>query len=175
MSWQLLVLINIVTISTVSLLQRSVLKIKDVNPISFAIGFQILVAMMIGIVIIFKGFSLPNFAYLWPNLVLALFLYLTANMLKFRALKTVEISEFIILFQLSTVTSVAVAIILLGERFFLSQFIGLLLVIVAVVLVTWKNTKLKFSRNELVAVGSAICFGAAFVNDAYILRTSDVF
>jgi len=175
MSWQALILLSVVTISVASLLQRFILKTKDINPVSFAITFQVLVGLFFAVVLLFKGFSFPDIARFWPFLILTIVLWGSANALKFRALKKVEISEFAVLYQISVLTTVLIAIFLLGEKFFLQQFIGLILVIAAVILVSWKNTKLKMTKYEIIAIISAIFYGAAFINDAYILRSYDAF
>jgi len=118
---------------------------------------------------------LPNLKPIALNLMLMPFLYSLGNMSKFKSLKKVEASEFTVIYQVSTVVTVFIAILFLGEAFHLAQIFGLALIIIAILLVTLKNhVKFQLSSGELWSILTAAVFGAAFANDAYILRSFDL-
>jgi drug/metabolite transporter (DMT)-like permease len=175
MNWQIFVAISIVTSAVSALLQKASMRKQKINPVAFAAGFQLLTSFFIGIILLFTGFHLPDLRVIWPNLLLMPVLYSLGNISKFKSLKRIEASEFTILFQSSTVITVLVAVMLLGEVFRIQEIAGLALVILAIVLVTLREkVKVRFSSGELYTLGCAAAFGIAFANDAYILRTFDL-
>lgn len=175
MSWQIFVAISIVASAVSALIQKALMRKQNINPVAFAAGFQLLVSLFIGIVLLFSGFRLPNLRDIWPNLLVMPILYSLGNISKFKSLKKIDASEFTVLFQFSVIITVLVAVVFLGEAFHSYEIAGLALVILAILFITLKDqTKLKFSTGELWALGCAAAFGLAFANDAYILRTFDL-
>ena len=173
MSWQIALFIYIFAFSTASLLQRSIAKKKNVDPISLSVTLQVLAGILLGVVVLIRGFDLSGIFLLWLSFALMILLHGVGNICRYKALKEVKVSEFSIIYQISTVTAVVAAIALLNENFLFTQVVGLVLVLIAALMVTWKNTKIRFSKGELYALLTAILFGLAFVNDAYILRSFD--
>lgn len=175
MNWFLFVIISILASAVAGLLQKVLMRKQAVNPIAFAAGFQITVSLFVGVILIFKGFRLPDLGPIGLNLLLMPVLYSLGNISKFKSLKKIEISELTIIYQSSTLVTVAIAISFLGESFHLLQILGLALVITAIILVTLKNhIKFSLSTGEIWAFIAAASFGAAFANDVYILRTFDL-
>jgi len=176
MTWQLLITISIISGVATSILQKFILKNKAFSALAFTAIFEILVGSVIGIVLLFKGFRFENFVHVYPNLILMVIVYVLANLSKYTAIKRIEISTFTILFQFSAFITVLFSILILREPFSLLQFLGLILIISAITLVTIKNNRLdlSFNRGMAIALASAFIFGVAFANDAYILRTNDV-
>jgi len=177
MNWQIYLLIGIIAASVCALLQKTVVTKKSVDPILFSAAFQLSVALILGIVAFIKGFNIPaNLAPIALNLILMPALYTLGNIAKFKSLKSIDASEFTVIIQASTVISVIAAVFLLNESFVYKQILGLLLVVAAVLLVTLKDKiHFKFSKGEFWGIVAAIAMGLAFVNDAYILRSFDVY
>jgi drug/metabolite transporter (DMT)-like permease len=175
MTWQILIAIDILAVAASSLLQKTLMKREHVNPVAFAAVFQLAVSIFIGITLLFTGFELPNLKPIWLNLLFMPFLYALGNVSKFQSLKKIDASEFTVIFQASTLITVAVAVVFLGEIFKFYEILGLVLVVAAVLLVTLKNRlSLRFSSGQLWALLCAVAYGLAFANDVYILRTFDV-
>jgi len=175
MNWQIFVALSIIASAVTAILQKVLIRKTTVSPIAFAAGFQIAVSMLVGIILIFKGFHLPDLAPIRLNLLLMPILYALGNVSKFQSVKKIEVSEFTVIFQASTVVAVLTAIVFLNESFHLLQVFGLFLILASIVLVTLKNhIKFSLSAGELWAILSAATYGVAFANDAYILRSFDL-
>ncbi len=175
MSWQIFVAISIVASAVSALLQKLIIRKDKINPIVFSAVFQIAIGLMIGIIVLFTGFRIPNLAPIWLNLLLMPILYGLGNVAKFQSIKRIDASEFTVLFQVSTLVTVTVAVLCLGEIFKIYEVVGLALIVLAVILVTFKKRiTFKLSEGEFWALGCAVAFGIAFANDAYILRTFDL-
>lgn len=175
MSWQLLVAISIIASAVSALLQKALMRKQAINPIAFAAGFQLVISFFVALILLFKGMHFPDLKPIAFNLFLMPILYCLGNVAKFQSLKKIEASEFTVIFQSSTVITVIIAILFLGEAFHSLEVLGLAFVIAAILLVTLKNhISFKFSTGELWAFLCAAAYGVAFANDAYILRTFDL-
>lgn len=174
MSWQILVAFATIAYSISVVLQRVLMKDKNSDPIAFSIIFQFLVGILIGIYAFVKGFSLPNLTPFIPNLILVGLLYGLGNMFVFKALKTIDASEFTITFASRTIWIVIGAIIFLKESFSLQQTIGTLLIISSIILVSWKRKKLTLGSGIWTALLAAVFMGAGFTNDAFLVSSFDV-
>jgi drug/metabolite transporter (DMT)-like permease len=174
-NWQIFIAISIIASAFAALLQKLLMQKDKINPIVFAAGFQIMTGLLIGIVVLFNGFRIPNLAPIWLNLLFMPILYSLGNIAKFQSLKRIDASEFTVIYQASTLVTVLVAVMFLGEIFKVCEVIGLALIIIAILLVTFKKRiTFKLSRGEFWALSCAAAYGLAFANDAYILRTFDL-
>lgn len=173
MSWHIFVAISIITYSLSVLLQRVLLKNDKSDPIAYSIVFQLLTGILIGIYALFNGFSTPNLVPLIPNLVVMTVLYGAGNVFIFIALKTIDASEFTIVFASRALWTILGAIIILKESFSPLQMIGTVLIIMSVILVSWKKQKFILSKGIIFSVFAALFFGLAFANDAFILNNFD--
>jgi drug/metabolite transporter (DMT)-like permease len=175
MNWQIFVAISIVASAVSALLQKVLLRKQVVNPVAFAAGFQLIISLFVGVILLFKGFHLPDLQPIALNLLLMPILYSLGNVAKFQSLRKIEASEFTVIYQASTVITVLIAILFLGEAFKLIQVLGLVLIVAAILLVTLKDRiAIKFSSGELWAFVCAAAYGVAFANDVYILRSFDL-
>jgi drug/metabolite transporter (DMT)-like permease len=175
MSWQILLIISVVTYVISNVLQRVLLKEDSTDPIAFAILFQFLVGTIIGLYALVRGIEFPaNLTTLLPNLLLMAGIYVAANIFLYRSLKITPVSEFTILFSTSTFWTIIGAIILLGESFTKVHFVGTLLILGGLLIVFKTSKKMKLSKGHVGALVSAALFGLAFVNDAYVLKSFEV-
>jgi len=174
MNWQILLATSVVTYSISVLLQRVLLKNDKSDPIAYSIVFQLLTGILIGIYAVFNGFTTPNLVPLIPNLILMTILYGAGNVFIFSALKIVDASEFTIVFASRALWTIIGAIIFLKESFSTQQVLGTILIILSVVLVSWKKQKFSFSKGFIFSVLAALSFGLAFTNDAFIVNNFDV-
>ena len=101
-------------------------------------------------------------------------LYGAGNVFISSALKIVDASEFTIVFASRALWTIIGAIIFLKESFSTQQVLGTILIILSVVLVSWKKQKFSFSKGFIFSVLAALSFGLAFTNDAFIVNNFDV-
>jgi drug/metabolite transporter (DMT)-like permease len=174
MDWQILLATSVITYSISVLLQRVLLKNDKSDPIAYSIVFQLLTGILIGIYAMFNGFATPNLVPLIPNLILMTILYGAGNVFIFSALKMIDAAEFTIVFASRALWTIIGAIIFLKESFSMQQTLGTILIILSIVLVSWKKQKFTFSKGFIFSVLAALSFGLAFTNDAFIVNNFDV-
>lgn len=174
MNWQILLATSVVTYSISVLLQRVLLKNDKSDPIAYSIVFQLLTGVLIGIYAMFNGFTTPNLIPLIPNLILMTILYGAGNVFIFSALKMIDAAEFTIVFASRALWTIIGTIIFLKESFSTQQTLGTILIILSVVLVSWKKQKFTLSKGFIFSVLAALSFGLAFTNDAFIVNNFDV-
>lgn len=172
MTWEIFLIISILSFTIVGLLQKIILRDKNADPIIYAIIFQLLAGIFAGVYAALRGFSL-NFSEL-PlfNLFLAVVLYALFNVFLFAALKKEELSQVSIIISTSTLWTLFVARIFLNDYFPPIQLVGAILIIIAVVFVSVKKFQLRLSEGSLYALGAAVVFGVALANDAFIFRNN---
>ncbi len=170
MTWQILLGISIVTTSLSTILQRVLLKDVKSDPKAYAILFQLLTGVLIGIFSIIRGFTIVGLEKYAFNLIIITVLYGAGTLCIFHALKKISASEFTVIFASRALWTIITALIVLHEVFTINQIIGSFLIFISVVLVSWKVKHFKLGEGELYALAAAFLFGIAFVNDALILK-----
>lgn len=173
-SWQFLVGISITCLAFGTLLQRVLSQDDKSDPVAYAIVFQILVAMLIGIFAFFHGFHMPNLLAFLPNILVMMVLYAISNVMTFKALSLIEASEFTVFYATRAIWTILSAVFFLGEHFSILQFAGTLLILVSVLLVTYKKKKFVINKGILFVLLGSFFLGIAFTNDAYLLRYYDL-
>lgn len=174
MNWGILLTISIISYSISVLLQRILLRNDKSDPITYSIAFQLLTGILIGIYAVTRGFTTPNLIPLFPNLILRFILYSGSNIFIFSALKIIDASEFTIVFASRALWAIIGAIIFLKESFSSQQALGTLLIILSVIIVSWKKQKFTFNKGFVFSVLAAAFIGLAFTNDAFIVQNFDV-
>jgi len=172
--WQILLTISIATYAISVLLQKTLLKEPDSDPIAFCIVFQILTGLTLGGYVFIRGVTIPNLIPFIPNIVLPILLYGVGNALIFQALKRIDASEFTIIFSSRVFFTIASAILFLKEPFSSVQFIGTMFIILSIVLISWEKKSFSFHSGYVLAIFAAICYGMEFVNDAYVITKINV-
>ncbi len=170
MSWIFLVLIGVLFISTSLLFQRVLLKDEQSDPFTYAIVFQLIIAILFFIYVAFTGFNLPPLRPLIPYLFLMSLLYALANFFGFKGLKTIEVSESSILWSSKAVWTMLTAAIFLREQVDLVRIIGMLLVLAGITVVSWKGKEWKLNKGHLFVLAGAFFSGLSFTNDAFLLN-----
>lgn len=174
MTWQVLVFISVVTYSISVLLQRVLLKDEQTDPVAFSITFQLFTGVIIGLYTLLNGFKIPDLSPIILNMILMTVLYGAGNVFLFKALKLTEASEFTIIFASRVFWTVAGAVLILGESFSSRQFLGTLLMLTGIGLVSLRNSQLKLGKGSLFSLLAGASFGLAVVNDSFIIRNFDV-
>jgi drug/metabolite transporter (DMT)-like permease len=143
---------------------------NNTDPMGFAIVFQLLTAIIIGIFAVFFGFNIPNILPILPNFLLSIVIYTLANICVFQSLSKIEASQFTILFVTRGVWTIFTATLFLHEAFSLFNILGTVLILSSVILVSYKKNGLQFNKGSLYALGAGFLFGVGYVNDAYIVK-----
>jgi drug/metabolite transporter (DMT)-like permease len=175
MSWIVLISISILLYSISVLLQRLLLKDNNSEPISFAIFFQIGVAIVIGILVLIIHGEIPIFdmTKIFWNVLVMTFLYALANVFIFKSLKTTEASRYTVIFSSKTLFAVLGASLFFGEGLTLTQWIGAILIIFGIIIISLKDFNKKINIGDLFAFIAAILFGLTNTNDRFLVKYFD--
>ena len=172
MFWLYLIAFSVLLYSIAIILQRVLLKDDKIDPIAYSIFFQFIAGFLIGAYgFILGGMTFSNMKPLIFNIILMILLWSFSNIFSFKALKTIEASEYTIIFTSRTLFTVITSAIFLGNILTHKQILGGLLIIIATVLAVYKNTKFKFKIGELYALLGAMAFGFETTNDKIILSS----
>lgn len=174
MSWQLFLTIAIFSDVAGRLLQRLLMKEKESDPIAYAIVYQIIGGIFLGVFAIIHGFRIPPLGPIMLNLLFMPLIWALSNVLGFRALKITEASIYSILFTTHTIWIILGAMLFLGESFSLPQVVGTLLILGSVILISWKHADIRFRRGELITLLSALAFALGILSDTRVVATFDV-
>ncbi len=176
MSWQLLILLSVLTYSISVLLQRVFVKEDKSDPIAFFIVFSALTGVLIGAYgFLTQDMSMAGIQNVWGNIILMTFLYGFGNIFLFTALKKIEASTFTILFSSRALFTVLASSVLLSESFNATQWLGALCIFGGIVIVTGKIKRFTITRYEIFAVIAAIGYGFENTNDRFILKSLHVY
>jgi len=175
MSWQILIAVSVILYSVSVLLQRVVLKDDKSESISFSIIFQIGVAIITAILVFImqRGVSLPDFSKISWSILAMTALYALANIFIFKALKNTEASRFTVIFSSKTLFASLGASFLFREFLTPIQWIGAILIIVGIVIISLKKYEQKLNRGDLFAFLAAMLFGLANTNDRFLVNFFD--
>lgn len=131
---------------------------------------------MVGIAgVFFKDTNIPNLANLWPNLIVMIVLYGFGNIFIFKALQTIDVSEYTIIFTARVIITVVVSTIILHEGLKSQQFIGAFLIIIGVFMVTYNFRRFTLKTGEIYALLATLCIGFVPINDRILLRSFTVY
>ncbi len=174
MNWFILTIANVVLISFARILQKKLLNINIVDPIGFSIVFQLFTFVFVLIFALMRGFNLSGYIEFWPNIILMSFLYCFGGIFIAKAFKYTSASNVAILFSSGSIWSLFASNVFLGETINLDKIVGTVLIIIAILILQYKEKFSKLSKGDLYALLAAIFFGIAFANDAYTIGSKDV-
>ena len=169
--WLILVFVATVCFAIARVLQKSLLNNVNHDPITYAIYFQLVVAMLVLPIALFNGFSIPPLGQIWPNLLLTAFLYCLGNIFSFRSLKKIPVSEFTILAATIPIWATLTAVLFLHESAHPIKLLGVLLTVAGIVAAFYTGKKFALTKGHYAALLAAIAWGCAFTNDAYLLHS----
>ncbi len=175
MSWQLLISLSVLLYSFSVLLQKVLLKENKSDPISFSIFFQVGVSVIIAflVLIIRGGIVIPDLSKIWIYVLLMGVLYGLANVSVFKSLKLTDASQFGVLFQSKNLFAIIGTSLIFNEMLTTKQWIGALLLIAGVIIVSLNKTKFKIDKGSVLALLAGLLFGAANVNDRFLVSYFD--
>jgi len=152
------------------------LRSTTASPIAFSIISQLVCALIIGVVGGISGqlIWIDNLGQVFWNLGFMILAYGLGSIVTTMALKTSEASKFTVLFATRAFLTIAIAGFLLGEKLTTGQLAGAMLIFAGVVITSWQAQKFVLEKADWLTLLGAICFGAANVNDRFILQQMPV-
>lgn len=173
MSWQILVAISVVTASVAYLLQRILLHNDKSNPIAYAIVFQALVGVVVGIYALFVGVEIPDFRTLWLPITLTCALFALANITSAIVLQRIELSIFSILLNTRAFWAMLFGVLLFQEHLELIQLFGAVLIFLSICLAVEHKGSLRFDKNILLGLLTGLIYGLAITGLVYVNKRTD--
>lgn len=175
MTWQIYAGISIFTYSLAVMVQKLFLKDKGSDPVAYTIIVQLLIAVLCGVIVLISGLDFPQLSLqILFSLVIMALAYALGSIASFTALKMIEASEYSILIFTKTFWSVALAVLILNEPFGALRLAGTILIFLSIILALWKGQRIKLEKGEFFALTAAFLLGAAFINDAILLQSLNV-
>lgn len=175
MPWIILVLASVLLFSLASVLQRVLMKDKHQDAYASSILFQLLGAVVLGVVAHTQGFVWPPLSQYPIHFLLLAGLYGAGTLCLFNAYKYLEASEITIITSVRAIITIVSAVLILGEVFNILNGIGVFLIFISVFMVTQKQGKFKLNRGYLYALGMTVCYGLALTNDTFLLKHANVY
>lgn len=179
MTWVGYIAISTLAYSTAVLIQRVLVQENKEYPIAFIVFYQTLVGIIVlayGFLRGFLSFPLETITELWLPIVLAFFLYASANYCIFASLERIPASNFTIAFSSRMFFTAIAAWLLLGESLNAVQYGGAALIFAGIVVANFSSHAKGAGRSGLLfAVLGAVFFGLANVNDRFILQSMELY
>lgn len=173
MIWLFLVLISVLSYAVSTLFKRVFLKDDKSDVYTYTVVFQFLIAILVFIYTLFTGFNIPDIRLFSWNLLLMVALYNIANLLFFKGLKSIEASETSILVSSSAIWVMVSASLFLRETVSIGRILGAFLIILGILIISLKNKLWRFKKGHIFILLSALFYGVAFTNDAFILNSME--
>ncbi|QQS69625.1 DMT family transporter [Candidatus Saccharibacteria bacterium] len=175
MSWEIFVIINLITASLLVPLQRLLLRNEKTEPISFIVVSQLLTGTLLIPFVLVNGFHMPDLSK-YGFLVAAMFLlYSLGHYLYAYTLKRAEASIFSTLLGTSTIWVVAMGYLVLHEALNMFDVLGAVIILTSL-LMLMERKKRKIHVEKSVAMGLLVglIFGIASSMWVYIGKHSDL-
>lgn len=178
MNWLILILFSVVFYSVATIIQRMAMREDDSDPLAYTIVFQLFVGFLIAIFGILTNQLQVDWVSVidhWFYFLLAILLYVGFNYFTLSALKKIEAPKYSVILSTRVFFTTIAAALLLSEKLALTQFIGALIIFMAIVVITHTKRGYKFDRYEKYALLAAACFGLANTNDRFLLGTFELY
>ncbi|HRN85823.1 MAG TPA: EamA family transporter [Candidatus Dojkabacteria bacterium] len=181
MNWLFFITLSVITGSLGSILQRVLMKNKVSGSYAYSALTQVISAIVcLVIAFIIGSQNFPTIEQIFSNnlylfILFSSILYALHAVFGFKALQSVEVSRFTVIYSLRAVITILVATLFLDEKLTIIQLFGALLILSAIVFLNTTSIKglFKFTRGEIYALLAAVTFGVATVSDKYLLDWFD--
>jgi len=145
------------------------------HAVAYSSVFQLLGGSLILAAAFVNGFVMPPISAYPVNFALMVLLYTGSMFFLFKALQTTEASIAVIFGSTSSVWTIIIAILFLKESFGPGQFLGVILIFLAVFLIAFKKNAFQINQGIIYLFAYGACTGVGLANDAFILKHSEVF
>lgn len=171
MSWQLLTAISVLALSLSIILQRILIHKDKIDPVSYAVSFQLIVTVILTICALLFGSWSLDLDGLWIPAIGCMILFGIGHVVYARTLQRVEASVFSVLFASHAVWVSMVGVFVLGETLRYWQILGTFLIFASVVLIVKNIWAVKLNKGILMGLLTGVLFGLAISGWAYVGRT----
>lgn len=173
MSWLFFAFINVVMASVASLYQKVAMREEKTDAVVSAITFMLLSDACYFVYALVTGLHLPPISIV-PYFLGASILYAAGTVLFFRAIKKIEASEMSIIGSAGSIVTLIASMIFLKDVFATSQFIGIVCILGAVVLINFKKHDFVINQGTWLALLATSCYGIAVIFDTVIIHNFEV-
>jgi drug/metabolite transporter (DMT)-like permease len=175
MSWQLLTIISVISLSISVILQRILVHKDKTDPFAYAVVFQGLVGVLLMAIAIFIGFKLPGIETVIIPAIISTIFFGIGHIVYAKTLQKVEASAFSVLFATQAVWIMILGIVLLNETITGLQIVGTVLIFASVGLLV-KNVSAVFKDKGIwLGLLTGLMFGIAIYAWSYVGRHTDTF
>ena len=171
MNWQAAIIIGFVAMAVATVLQRQLMKKKEVDPIAFAAIFQVIISIPLIAIATYLKADWSKFFEVWYLLVVAAIFYLIAAVSRYIGLKTEHAAVYSIGLQSRVLWAFVFSILVLKETNTLQEFVGAILILLAVVVLSYKGNEIKIDKGFLYILLSALTGAIAFIFDIFSLQS----
>jgi drug/metabolite transporter (DMT)-like permease len=173
MTWQLLTIISVLSLSISVILQRILIHRDKTDPFAYAVVFQGIVGILLTVVAVSVGFSLPGIEKVILPAIISIIFYGVGHIVYAKTLQKIEASAFSVLFATQAIWIMALGIVLLGETITAIQIVGTVLIFAGVGLLI-KNISAVFKdKGTLLGLLTGLMFGVAIMSWSYVGRYTD--
>lgn len=170
--WHAFAFGTVIFSSLAALLIRSLMKHDKHDAVLSMVVFQFMLTIITLLFALMKGFSFPFPAELWPRMILSALLYATGSLCNFYASKHLGAGELTILNAGGAVITIILGVLVIGNSFSVQYALGTVLILLSI-WVLYAGTRMKFNKGVWYAVGVAVSYAVAVINDVIIIRTYD--
>ena len=173
MTWQLLTLISVVSLSISVILQRVLIHKDKTDPFAYAVLFQGIVGVLLMAFALIYGFKLPNIETVIIPAIISVFFYGVGHIIYAKTLQKVEASAFSVLFATQAIWIMILGIVLLHETMTITQVAGTVFIFAGVGILA-KIFRSVFKENGvLLGLLTGLMFGIAIYYWSYVGRFTD--
>jgi transporter family protein len=146
------------------------MKKEESDPVLFTITFQFILTLVVLAYALIMGFEFPPPSFLWPRLLLSAVLYAVGSLCNFYASRHLPAGENSILAASGILITIGLGVTVLGNTFSLFNSIGVLLILASIIIL-YGGGRMRFNRGVLYALGVAVFYSLAVINDVIIIRS----
>lgn len=173
MSWQLLTVISVLSLSVSVILQRMLIHKDKTDPFAYAIIFQAIVGVLLMTFALLHGFTLPGIQGLIAPAAISILCFGIGHIFYAKTLQKVEASAFSVLFATQAVWTMLLGILLLQERMSGLQIAGTVLIFISVGILAKNFRALLKDRGTILGLTTGLLFGVAIYFWSYVGRHTD--
>ena len=173
MSWQLLTLISVLSLSVAIILQRVLLHKNKIDPFAYAVIFQGIVGVLLMVAALGAGFKLPGIETMIVPAILSIVLFGIGHIVYAKTLQKVEASAFSILFATQAIWIMILGIALLQESLTILQVLGTVLIFLSVGLLVKRIGTVFQEKGVWLGLLTGLLFGIATAAWSYVGRYTD--
>lgn len=181
MSWIVLITFSVLFGSVSALLQRVLVRDEKADTYSYSVLTQLTSAVVCFLLALFFGrntfpeFSVILESHVYVFILLSSSLYAVNAILCFKALQSIEVSKFSVLYATRAVVTIVIASVFLKESLNANQLLGAGMILFSILYLNTKSYKefLRFGKGEILTLTAALAFGIATVSDKYIIEWFD--